>query len=210
MERGSATPGWSGTVAIVCRGKDVAPPLLKDALVRRGFVVEEVETTYAAIGRAVLTSRHDAKGRSVVVLVEPTKLARPHELVAALSTSAPNAICWLCRKGANGMELRAVVETDVLAWQSAGKSAEAVVVSAAAVGASGITTSRLSNDAPNHAYEEGGGGAKTPSLRLAGDWQGSAAEVPRSGATELPPPVLTDEELAMLLGDDTSAAEPGT
>jgi len=184
--------------------------MLKDALVRRGFVVEEVETTYAAIGRAVLTSRHDAKGRSVVVLVEPTKLARPHELVAALSTSAPNAMCWLCRRVASGMELRAVVESDVAAWQSSGKIAEASVVSAAAVGASGITKSRPSNDAPHHAYEEGGVGAKTPSLRLAGDWQGSAAEVPRSGATELPPPVLTDEELAMLLGDDTSAAEPGT
>lgn len=207
MERGSVNPGWSGTVAIVCRGKDAAPAMLKDAMVRRGFVVEEVETTYAAIGRAVLTSRHDAKGRSVVVLVEPTKLSRPHELVAALATSAPNALCWLCCKGANGMELRAVVETDVLGWQSAGKAAGGVVVSAAAVGASGITTARPSNEGSHHAYEEG---AKTPSLRLAGDWQGSAAEVPRSGATELTPPVLTDEELAMLLGDDTSAAEPGT
>lgn len=194
-------------MAVVCRGKDVAPPMLKDALVRRGFVVEEVETTYAAIGRAVMTSRHDAKGRSVVVLVEPTKLSRPHELVAALSTSAPNAICWLCRRVASGMELRAVVESDLAAWQSSGKIVETQAVSAAAVGASVITKSRPSNEPPNHAYEEG---AKTPSLRLAGDWQGSAAEVPRSGATELSPPVLTDEELAMLLGDDTSAAEPGT
>ncbi len=181
--------------------------MLKDALVRRGFRVEEVETTYAAIGRAVVTARQDPKGRAVVVLVEPTKLARPHEFVAALSNSSPNALVWLCRRVSSGMELRAVVETDLEVWQSTGKIAGTPAVSAAGGGASGITALRPSNASPEHAYEQR---AETPSLRLAGDWQENAAEVPRSGPTELTPPVLTDEELAMLLGDDTSAAEPGT
>ncbi|MBN8599089.1 MAG: hypothetical protein J0L78_15560 [Planctomycetes bacterium] len=206
MERGSTTPTWSGTAAVVCRGKDAAPPMLKEALLRRGFVVEEAETTYQAIGRAVLLGRQSADGRVVVVLVEPAKLGRPHELVAALSSSTPGAVCWLCRKTAEGMELRGVTEADLSGWQVVGKASVVAAVSAAAVGASGITPIRPSNEPAAGAYEEG---AKTPSLRLAGDWQGSAAEVPRSGATELPPPVLTDEELAMLLGDDTSAAEPG-
>lgn len=207
MERSSTTPAWSGTAAIVCRGKDAAPAMLKEALLRRGFVVEEAETTYAAIGRGVLLARQAADGRVVVVLVEPAKLSRPHELVAALLSSAPQAVCWLCRKAAGGMELRAVTENDLVGWQSHGKAVAASPVSAAVAVASGITSIRPSNEPSAGAYEES---AKTPSLRLAGDWQGSAAEVPRSGATELPHPVLTDDELAMLLGDDTSAAEPGS
>ncbi|MBX3380804.1 MAG: hypothetical protein KF805_11990 [Phycisphaeraceae bacterium] len=189
-------------MAIVCRGKDAPPPSLKEALIRRGFRVEEVQTTYAAIGRAILVSRQDAKGRAVVVLVEPGTLARPHELVVALSNTAPNAICWICQRVGNGLELRAATDSDIALWQASGKSIETPAVSAAAVGASARTAPRPPNDGANRAYEERGG---TPSLRLAGDWQGSAAEVPRSGPAEISPPVLTDEELAMLLGDETSA-----
>lgn len=194
----------SGTVAIVCRGDDPAPTQLKDALVRRGFRVEEAQTTYIAIGLAVQHARRDASGRVVVVLVQPATLARPHEFVSALSNSAPNAVCWVCRKVGTGMELRAVTDADVSSWRSSGKIVDSGVVTAVAATASGKVVPVKPNEVGDSAYEKGAG---SPSLRLAGDWQGDS-EVPRSGAPETP--VLTDEELAMLLGDESSAAEPGT
>lgn len=193
-------------MAIVCRGKDAPPPTLREALLRRGFVVEEVGTTYAAIGRAVLVSRQDAKGRAIVVLVEPTTLSRPHELVAVLANTAPNAKCWVCQRAGSGIELRAATEVDIQAWQTSGKSAEAAVVSVAGGGASVRPLPRPANEVAARTYEDKGA---SPSLRLAGDWQGGAADVPKNGPSEASPPVLTDEELAMLLGDETSA-EPET
>ena len=195
----------SGTVAIICRGNDPAPPPLKDALARRGFRVEEAQTTYMAIGLAVQHARRDAGGKVVVVLVQPASLSRPHEFVAALANSAPSAVCWVCRKAGTGMELRAVSETDVASWRSSGKMADGVVVTVAAAATSGKSNPAKANETGETAYEKRGGG---PSLRLAGDWQGESTEAPRSGEPEAP--LLTDEELAMLLGDESSAAEPGT
>ncbi|MBX3390346.1 MAG: hypothetical protein KF691_12930 [Phycisphaeraceae bacterium] len=191
-------------MAIICRGNEAAPTQLKDALARRGFRVEETQTTYMAIGLAVQHARRDGSGKVVVVLVQPATLARPHELVAALSNSAPSAVCWICRKAGSGMELRAVSEADVAAWRSSGKIADAGAVTAVAAASSGKPGPVKANENSEATYDKRG---NTPSLRLAGDWQGDS-EVPQSGAPESP--VLTDEELAMLLGDESSAAEPGT
>ncbi|MFO0861016.1 MAG: hypothetical protein U0570_10695 [Phycisphaerales bacterium] len=197
-------------MAIVCCGSSNAPVALREALSRRGFAVQEVSTTYLAASRAVQNARRDEHGRGIVVLVEPEKLARPHELVRALANNAPSVRCWLFRKVGTGTELRGLTDQDVAAWAASGKAAAAVAATHVATGTSEIMPDRTVNAPASAAYEDAearrtGGG--TPSLRLAGDW-GPQSEPATPG--DLGPPVLTDEELAMLLGDDPSAAEPGT
>lgn len=224
MESATTHTGSAATTAIVCRAKGVtAPAELRAALTRKGFAVEDVETTYLAAARAMLLTRGSSSRRVFVVLVQPSKLVRPQELVRALGASAPTAACWVYEPGAAGEQLRAVTAEDLGRWASSGncrlmsrpEEGEKPSTSAisASLEASGPVGTPDANGSHAPTYQNPGAGG-TPSLRLAGAWGDTGLsphpqENPAAGDAP-PQQLLSDEELAMLLGDDTGAAESGT
>ncbi|HEX8877357.1 MAG TPA: hypothetical protein VF777_11445 [Phycisphaerales bacterium] len=199
--------------ALVCHAPGSAPPsMLLQALERRGFSVEIVPGTHRVLARAVVV-RHDPETchlRLVVVLVEPAKLSRPSECLDALRTMPGGVACWVF-DASNG-ELRAASAVDLDRWS------EKNAVSARSAG----SPLASQNNGPAAAYESVA--RSVPALRFTGDWpetaQATAHGMGQQGGqhtgddsdlaravdqSQTPPALLTDEELDMLLGDDTGA-----
>lgn len=207
VEPKQSSPGAPAR-AMVCHALDAsAPAALLEALQRRAFEVELVGGTHRAVARAVLHRHAPATStqKLVVVLVEPARLARPVECLEALRMMPGGVTCWVF-DAATG-ELRAASAVDVDAW-SERKRAPAPPQAVMAAG---------TNPASADAYDSVARAA--PALRLAGEWS-DAAQANGSGFVEpaqdgtMPPPMsgaapslLTDEELDMLLGDDTGRSE---
>lgn len=196
--------------ALVCHAPGSAPPaaLLK-ALERRAFDVEIVPGTHRVLARAVVV-RHDPETchlRLVVVLVEPAKLSRPSECLDALRTMPGGVACWIF--DASSGELRAASAVDLDQWS------EKNTVSSRSSGSPVANQ----NSGPSAAYESAA--RSVPALRFTGDWPETAQATARGAGhadddpdladaravdqSQTPPALLTDEELDMLLGDDTGA-----
>ena len=192
--------------AMVCHAPEAsAPAALLEALQRRAFEVELIGGTHRVVARAVAHRHAPATSgqKLVVVLVEPGRLTRPAECLEALRMMPGGVACWVY-DAATG-ELRAASAVDVESWSEKKRSQ----ASPEAVVAGGT------NRAAAAAYESAARAA--PSLRLAGEWSDAAqangpgseepaqeGTPPMSGAA---PSLLTDEELDMLLGDDTGLNE---
>lgn len=188
--------------ALVCHAPGTPPPAaLLQALERRAFVVENVPGTHLVLARAVLI-RHDPQTshlRLVVVLVQPRSLSRPGECLDALRNMPGGVACWVF-DAASG-ELRAASAVDLDEWSEKNASESRKT--------NAVVTSQNSPSAG--AYESAARSA--PALRFTGDWPdaaqatgGSALEAADAEAhAPTPPALLTDEELEMLLGDDTGA-----
>jgi len=146
-----------------------------------------------------------------LVIVYPEMLTDAPELCAAADTYAPDVPRWQYGPVANPT-LRPIVEADVARWQ--GKVEVVVTESAKAMGAGGAGSRTV--ETPRQAPIQG------PKLRLAGegpevdnqanpvDAQGSAlfADVAPPPAQTAPAPersapLISDEELRMLLGENT-------
>lgn len=204
--------------ALVCHAPGSNPPAaLLQALQRRAFEVEIVPGTHRVLARAVVI-RHAPDTnvvRLVVVLVEPGALARPGECLDALRTMPGGVACWVF-DAASG-ELRAASAVDVESWS------EKNAIESRKTGTSPVR----SNSGLAAAYESVARSA--PALRLTGDWSdaaqatahaavaasgqpsGGSSNTDAAGEQPTPPTILTDEELDMLLGDDTGAGpEVGT
>lgn len=189
--------------ALVCHAPGTPPPAaLLQALERRAFVVENVPGTHRVLARAVLI-RHDPETshlRLVVVLVQPRSLNRPGECLDALRNMPGGVACWVF-DAASG-ELRAASAVDLDEWSEKNTS-EIRKTSAMTAG---------QNSPSAGAYESAARSA--PALRLTGDWPDAAqatvggsalADADAEAHAPTPPALLTDEELEMLLGDDTGA-----
>jgi hypothetical protein len=208
------SPAKQPATAIVCRPKGMAPVRsLHEGLVRRGFAVEEVETTHAAAARAMLVSR-EAKGFPiVVVLMEPSRLVRPQELVAALSSGIPDCACWVFEGDGASAQVRAVRPEDLAAWGESGKAALAKRNGGSGKDGGEAAKSGVNNPGPGP-YQSGTGGKGSPSLRLTGEWQDEPAQgAPQADERpEATGHLLSDDELSMLLGEseeDPGAADSG-
>lgn len=124
-----SSPPTSATFCITCSrgGLDVS---LRGALAKRGLVVEETRSVYAAL-TALL--KHDASGPVVLLLVEPERWVhaaaddcadlngftlapgRPEELVSAAEEYAPKVVCWRYAAG-EPHALRAIRDGDMERW----------------------------------------------------------------------------------------------
>lgn len=200
------------------------PRTLTDALRSRGIQAQAHTSPFAVLAEACVLDRQTGGGRreragpGVVLLVEPTTLDQPSELVRAVWAYAPRIVCWVyesegsCKtgtdqtgtgqRGSSGSPpaelMRAVVRSDVDRW-SASPELEPSVARAL----SGLPGA-------DHAGWASGGVARRGGLRLSGqtprtdDACGAALHAPDE-RTEPPTPserVLTDDELAMLLAED--------
>lgn len=103
------------------------PPDLVQSLERRGVELTACTTPYSAIARACLLERENdertddptQRDSLVLVLVTPSRLRQPAEVVDAMRRYAPRTACWWYDAGANP-RLRAVVDDDVDQWIAAG------------------------------------------------------------------------------------------
>ncbi len=211
MKNGTVKPGAGGAKAIVCRARGVAcPQVLRDALARRGFEVEEVETTHAAVAKAMMSSRGPTGEKVAIVLVEPQTLTRPQELVRAVGAGAPSVACWVFEAARAEGQLRGVASEDLESWSRSGNARAVVAISSAATGTSGKTEApgpSIANEPAKASYGSSGGESGSPSLRLAGGWDETTTGAPANGPDQGAPNashLLSDEELAMLLGDETA------
>ncbi|MBS0189525.1 MAG: hypothetical protein U0573_08845 [Phycisphaerales bacterium] len=211
METGKPQSQQGSPTAIVCRRADASGlSELREALAKRGFRVEEFGSTHEVAARALRSSNDRA--RTVIVLVEPRNLSRPHELIRALENVSPHLLAWVYNPSGTGEQLRAVTTDDMATWAIPAKvlpgPEKPRTSSSQGLVAGGDESATGANGTGRQTYRDRGDG--TPSLRLTGAWSDTGLsphpqENPAAGS-EPTAPLLSDEELAMLLGDDPSAA----
>jgi len=178
------------------------PAELLEALARRGVEVTATTSAFGALAEICLFERQATQAGAgprptgVVLLASPDELDDPAALVRAVQSYASGTSCWVFEPG--GREpLRAVGRLDMEAWSP-------VVVIDEAISRS-LSGSGRAGRAP-------GSGASAAGLRLSAaaprtdEGDGEAARAADDDErTEPPTPsqsLLTDDELAMLLGDD--------
>jgi hypothetical protein len=160
---------------------------LESRLRQRGIGVAHAASPYAAL--AELCAAYGSRGTALsLVLVDPASLGRAAQVVRAAARYAPTAVVWAFAGGPRP-ELRPVTEADLTAWGGAEETPE--------------------SDIPVRPYRNG---FARPVLRLTDHPPAEAppaAPAPESEAAGGNPEesrhILTQEELAMLLGEQ----EPG-
>ena len=194
MEGETSSTGRSGHRAIVWHAPDAAaPPKLMAALAERGIEAVRVQSPYRALAELCRAGR---AGAPAIVLVHPEVLSDAVALLEAKSRYAPGARCWMYGPALNPA-LRAIVESDIAAWGGV-RQPEVVVRPRAGDDSLRIESHR---EAPRPR-------PSPPRLKLAGDPAALPALDPAECEAEVESkaPLLTPEELRMLLGDD----EPGS
>jgi len=218
---------------VVWRRADATlPEPLRAALAKRPITVLEATNRYTAFAELIESesSRRSDAPATVLLLVEPSDLVQPENLLGAVEAYVPGVLAWEYRCGANP-PLRAAVRVGQMRYQhgtvprtsrdnaedltgveAADRDAAEPALDAGVIrvlGGEGAEWDRASEPAP----------AGGPSLRLAGEGElppsgvNSDVESPESeseGSMDARAPLLSDEELEMLLGDDPDeAAHPG-
>lgn len=141
-----------------------------------------------------------------IVMVNPEGLDEPAAVHEAIGRYAPACRCWLYGP-AGAPQLRAVTAEDVAGWVKAEAEPKPQVVVMPAAAGGGRRGAAALDGAAGPDYRSSRSGA--PILRLAGTEKVEAAKAPADadGAALMATggPLLTPEELRMLLGED----EPG-
>jgi len=167
--------------------------------------VQVVGDPFLALAHLCRVVREERRGHAGVptsarlVIVFPEMLTDAADLCAAADTYAPGVPRWQYGPAANPT-LRPIVEGDVAGWSGRAAAPEVVVV-AQPVRAEAAGTPRTSRTLTPHLRLAGEGPgltldnhAESADAGLAGEGQASTS-APRSG------PLITDEELRMLLGE---------
>lgn len=186
-----ATPAGNGEPRARCvlwhrAGVDLGA--LESRLRQRSIGITHAGSPYAALAELCAAGLPHGTAASLI-MVDPASLARAAQVVRAAARYAPAAVVWAFEAGPRP-ELRPVTEADLVAWGGVDDPPE--------------------SDMPVRPYRNGL--ARSPALRL-------TDHPPPEGAQSAPPPdsetaeekpgqsrhILTQEELAMLLGE----GEPG-
>lgn len=208
--------------------RGVAPPLeLEQELDRKGIARAAADNAHAAMALlCAWANRPDAAGPfplRVVVLVEPEMLLDARALLDALDRYAPDAARWAYRRGANPA-LRALVEQDVPPLSVPSRPA-VFAPPARPIQRDPSPTSPLQTHPVLPRPERRPLPPARPSLRLTDHPAPTLDGAADDGLGDLNPPdarvgartpdgaqsptnVLTDEELAMLLGDNPDHDAP--
>lgn len=197
---------------------DEAPAELLAALGRQGLRPLRAESAYGAL--AELCRNDAAQGlrpaASVLLLIEPSTLMHAPDLVRAAGKYAPQAAAWMFEASANP-GLRGIVEEDVVRWESANiksDNGQAPMMPEVVVRPGGGLTefgtlARIGRgtQAANRAESENSAPSGAKSLRLShsSDVDRGPVRVDEDlgpSAEERSRPLLSPEELDMLLADD--------
>jgi hypothetical protein len=174
-----------------------APAKLMAALAERGIEAARVQSPYRALAELCRAGVGGRAAAPAIVLVHPEILSDAVALLEAKSRYAPGARCWMYGPALNPV-LRAILESDITAWGGGVREPEVVVRPRAGDDSLRIESHR---EAPRPR-------PSPPRLKLAGDPAALPAMDPTECEAEVESkaPLLTPEELRMLLGDD----EPGS
>lgn len=175
-----------GHRAIVWHAPDQPPPpQLMAALASRGIQTAQVQSPFRALAELCRAGRGSAPA---IVIVNPERMPDTVALLEAKARYAPGARCWMYGP-ATQPALRAIVEGDVSAWS--GVKEPQVVVRVPESDSIKINAHR---PPPRPARPA------TPRLKLTEEPAPVDAE-----SAQPTSPLLSPEEIRMLLGDD----EPG-
>lgn len=197
MEGATGQSQEGGHRAVVWHAPDTAPPPnLMAALAARGIEATGVQSSYVALAQLCRAGRGASPA---LVIVHPETMSDAVALWQAKSRYAPGARCWMYGPAASPT-LRAIVEGDIMAWGGGDRREPEVVVKPQPNKAEDSLKIGPRRDPPGPKPRSGG-----PRLKLAGE----PLPLPPPGGEPAeeasPAPLLTPEELRMLLGDD----EPG-
>lgn len=198
-------------VCVLLHETAVEPPVrLCRALASKGIRVETCTDPYAALALLCRAEREEGVTVKILLLSEPDRLDSSVELVELAGVYAPNSVCWMF-SSSPPEQVREVRESDLADWRSRAFHPRGAPDRG--------STPRLRDE------ERTGGLKHGPSLRIVNEGEidppnrhnedepaneSSADDPGRSGrrmdeqrAGEADPePVLTDEELSMLLADE--------
>lgn len=215
-----AAPQTSPVRCVIWHAADTAlPGELLTSLSKRVGRMTVCTDPHAALAEACLIEREtrETPGAGVLLLVNPRSLPMAAEVVEAATLYAPGIARWRYERGANP-KLRAIVEGDVESWESSPVK-EAALPEAAEV-AETPATMRPQFVARTHrpvttvmaGSSVIAGPHISPRLRLSGVEHTSAQPVgaaPGGGERKRAvQPLLTEEELNMLLSDEPLPLPP--
>lgn len=192
----SVSPQSVGRMICVLLHEPETEPSLRlcRALGNKGLEVRTCTDRYAALRMICRTGRETGVTLRVLLLVEPRRLAGVVELVELVKIYAPGAVCWMYTDSPPE-QVREVRWEDLGSWHGV----EEAGVSPYPAGLIHEPSLRIVN-----------GPERVPDVRAgerAGLDSGDPAREPRRMDREDerrtdPEPVLTDDELSMLLADD--------
>jgi hypothetical protein len=230
-------PGEGARCILWCADAAVVPSELLAALGRHGVSASRVPSPYLSLAEVCRHggSRGDSppgvrRGTVILVLIEPATLPLAADMIRAVSRYAPRAAVWVYESAVNS-KLRAVVEEDVNRWDGSNlarsdngglQHTPTVVVrpgggldprGSMAQGVRTVSGVGRINDAPRT-------NPPAATLRLSHDSRvdGGSAHADVDVGTDPGPdepsrpsrPLLSTEELSMLLADDdTTTPERG-
>ena len=184
MEGEPSHIGQSGHRAVVWHAPEVPPPPnLMAALAGRRIEAVRVQSPYRALAELC---RAGIPAQPAIVIVHPESLADVPAFWDAKARYAPGARCWMYGPIVRPV-LRAIVDADIAAW--AGPRQPEIVVKPDSLRIGPEPRRDVPRPRP-----------AVPKLKLAGEPMAVPAEGPAEEASKAP--LLSPEELRMLLGDD--------
>ncbi|HYE02428.1 MAG TPA: hypothetical protein VD963_04240 [Phycisphaerales bacterium] len=209
MPTSPQSPGGATTRCVLWRSPDRPTPAeLVESLRRRGVELVECRSAFEAMARLCVLEHGDGAGSRprygprepvILVLVEPGRLPRAAEVVASAAVYAPHAACWVY-EAAHEPKLRLYDPPEA---REGNAREDGPRSSGRAPGSVGL---------PPGGRRHGAQAPTKPALRLTetepAPEPGPEPAVESTGTTTRSV-VLSEEELAMLLGDGPFAADGG-
>lgn len=176
---GKTPPARAGALrcVLVHAGQGGPPPRLQRAFTAKKIQAEAVGDVFGALARICALSKDSSVTLPILAIVEPEGVQHAAELFEAASVYAPKAVLWVYSSEPHE-QIREVRESDLVAWRAAWGEP----------GASGARTDEM--ELPSTETDRRSDGASGSENPIGG---GSG---PEKG------PILTEEELEMLLADD--------
>ena len=176
-------------VCVLFHEPNTAPPVrLCRALGNKGIRIRTCTDQYTALSVLCANSKRPGISLNILVLAEPTRLDNAAELVQLAGVYAPRSVCWVYFAGPQE-QVREVRPSDLDAWRST---------------ASGGGASQSVQESPSLRIAPE---MTTPKQKDSGHNDPAGDPVRTDTGTEEPGSILTDDELSMLLADDSGEHE---
>lgn len=176
-------------VCVLFHEPNTAPPVrLCRALGNKGIRIRTCTDQYTALSALCANSKRPGISLNILVLAEPTRLCDAAELVQLAEVYAPGSVCWMFSETPHE-QIREVRPSDLETWRST---------------ASGGGESRSAHASPSLRIAPE---MTAPKQKESGRNDPAGDPVRTDTGTEEPGSILTDDELSMLLADDSGEHE---
>lgn len=202
---GGETPHSVGEMAcVLLHPAGTAPPMrLCRALGNKRIRVTPCTDAFAALALLCRGGREGGVSLNILLIAEPESRAESGELVELAGLFAPQSVCWMYT-GAPSEQVREIRESDLGHWRRVNRAHHAEPPAVEVKPGAGPTLRIVDADEP------GSVGGLSGVIRSGGDPGGPGGRTTgeAEGRSD-PEPLLTDEELSMLLSDDLEGERNG-